>query len=249
MEHLIRSDLDGGIVRLSIATGDTNPLTPELIQAFADQLADLEVAPPRALMLDGGDAPLFSRGFDARSLLDYGRREMTAFVRAFEDVVARLIALPTPTVAALHGHAIAAGFVLPLGCDLRVVEAGKLQLGLGYVDLGLAVPASAQLLLAARTSPSTAARLSLLAGALSPTQAADVGYADLLAKDARKQALLVAQSLAKKPGSGVRLTKQLGSADLAERMRVAAHRGVEAFLDSWFSEEAQANLKLLAERT
>jgi enoyl-CoA hydratase/carnithine racemase len=247
MEPLVRQDLEGGVVRLSISTGAANPLAPDLFVSFDNHLGDLEVDPPRALVLDGGDGKLFSGGFDLKTILQFNRREMLYFFRHFTQTVARLVELPAPTLCAIHGHAIAGGFILPLACDFRVVQTGPLRLGLGEVDLGAAVPAGAQVLLGARTNPAAGMRLALFAGMLSPNEAADLGYADVLAEDAQAQAMELAFALASKPGEGVRATKLMTARLLAEQVRIADSRGTELYLDTWFSEIAQTKLHALAQ--
>lgn len=246
-EALKRHDA-GGIVRLSLDTGSGNPINPDLLEAFEDHLTELEVSPPRALILDGGEGKLFCGGFDVKAILSYSRAEMTRFFRLFNSTIARLTALPCPTIAEIRSHAIAGGFILPLACDFRVVDDGKFKLGLGEVDLGVPVPAGAQVLLAARTHPSVAARLAMFAAMLSPREAHEVGYANILAHTGvHGTAQDYAEQLAAKPGAGLRVTKQLMAESLVARVRRADERGEAAFLDTWFSPVAQSNLRALVE--
>lgn len=248
MEPILRDDLDAGVVRLRLATGPRNPITPELLLDLDNHLGDLETEPPRALVLDGGAGTLFCEGFDLPAVLAFNRREMLYFTRQFHDLLGRLVALPAPTVAAVHGHAVAAGFTLALACDFRAVERVALNLGWGYVEVGAAVSAGAQRLLAARTTPAASQRLALFGGMLTPDDAADLGLADILADDAQRQALELAQVLASKPGQSVRTTKLVLARALAEEIARAERWGRDAWLDTWFSEPAQARLRALADR-
>lgn len=248
MEPLIRQDLEGDVVRLSLATGTSNHISPALLDALDKHVGDLETDPPRAVMIDGGNGNLFSGGFDLKAILAHNRREMLYFMRHFNALVARLTELPAPTVAALHGHAIASGFIIPLACDFRIVQTGALKLGLGEVDLGIPVPAGAQVLLRARTSPGAALRLSMFATLMTPEEATEVGYADMLADNAQLEALDLARTLADKPGAGVTLTKHFTANPLAAEVRAANDRGIHNFLDCWFSDVAQDRLHALAER-
>ncbi len=248
MEPILRDDLDAGVVRLRLATGPRNPITPDLLLDLDNHLGDLETRPPRALVLDGGAGTLFSEGFDLPAVLAFNRREMLYFTRQFCDLLGRLVCLPAPTIAAVHGHALAAGFTLALACDFRAVQQGPLNLGWGHVEVGLSVPPAAQQLLAARTTPAASQRLALFGGMLSPDDAADLGLADLLADDAQRQALELAEVLARKPGQGVRVSKLYAARSLAEDMARAARWGRDAWLDTWFSEAAQTRLRALADR-
>jgi enoyl-CoA hydratase/carnithine racemase len=248
MEPLVRTDLEGGIVRLSLATGQGNPLTPDLFGAFDGHLGDLEMEPPRALILDQGEGRLFSGGFDLKTVLGFKRREMLYFMRAFVDTLARLVALDAPTVAAIGGHAIAGGFILALATDLRVVGLDEIKLGLSEVGLGVAVPASAQVLLEARTSAAARQRLSLFAQMITPEEAQDLGYADAVDDDPKARALSLARMLAEKPGTAASASKRFSARTLADQMRLAEARYLDDILDTWFSDAAQTRLKVLAER-
>lgn len=241
-------NLDPGMVRLSLDHGRGNPLSRQLIDELEGVLGDLEASPPRALILDGGAGKLFSGGFDLREVLGFDARDARRFFKRFFELLARLTELPCPTIAAIHGAAVAGGFLLPLACDLRVVQQGPHVLGLTEVDLGVAVPAGCQVLLAARTSDATALRLSTFGTLLTPDEAHAVGYADALHEDARAEAIALARRLAEKPGFGVSMTKQLSATLLAQRVRDADARGFEGFFASWMSEPAQAALHALAAR-
>lgn len=240
--------LDPGVVRLSLDHGPGNPLTRQLVDELEGVLGDLEAAPPRALLLDGGAGRLFSGGFDLAELLAFDDRDLRRFFKRFFELLARLVELPCPTVAAVHASAVASGFLLPLACDFRVVQTGDHKLGLTHVDLGVAVPAGSQLLLAARTTPAVAARLAAFATLLTPDEALAVGYASALHPDARAEALALARLLADKPGVGAATTKLLAAAPLARAVREADAAGFDAFLASWRSPAAQHKLRALAAR-
>ena len=60
------------------------------------------------------------------------RQAMLQFYRAFLSI----LELPVPTIAAVNGHAIGAGFCLALACELRVASADA-KLGLTFTRLGL----------------------------------------------------------------------------------------------------------------
>ncbi len=239
-------EIDPQIVRLSLDHGRGNALSLQLVDELESALGDLEALPPRALVLDGGRGKLFCGGFDLTEVLTFNERDLRRFFRRFFELLARLAELPCPTLAAVHGSAIAGGLLLSLGCDLRVVQYGDLEIGLTEVDLGVAVPAGGQVLLAERTSPSASLRLSLFGSLISPEEALDLGYANVLAEDARAEAIALAKALACKPGDAAGLTKAVVGAELARRVREADARGFEAFFSSWRSAAAQEKLRALA---
>ena len=178
----------------------------------------------------------------------WDRAQITTFFGSFLNALHNLILLPCPTFCALNGHAIAGGFILSLGCDFRVVRAGNLKLGLSEVDLGVAVPLGTQVLFAERTSPHAALRHSMTGELFNSETAIQNGYAVASAENAFDKALELAVGLAQKPGQGVAETKKLSAPELSRRVRDADERGLERFLDSWFSESGQKHIQALAEK-
>jgi len=74
-------------------------------------------------VLLAAEGPSFCAGIDLQTLIELAGIEDAAF-RAFVRLAQRpyplLARMEKPTVAAVHGHAIGAGFQLALACDLRV---------------------------------------------------------------------------------------------------------------------------------
>ena len=175
MESLTIERLSGDVTRLTLASGSGNPLSPGLVSELSRAMVELSDAPPRAVVLASNSDRIFSGGFDLPAIGAYDREHLTAFFEGFLGVLDRMLRLPCPIVAAVNGHAIAGGFILTLACDQRVVGTGPKKLGLSEVDLGAAVPAGAQLLLAERTTPQVARRLCQTGALMGPEEAARVG--------------------------------------------------------------------------
>jgi len=241
-----RTDHPGRVVQLSLNNGGGNAMNAAVLEALHEALDGLTGA--RALVLDGGSAKLFSGGFDLTEIAGHERPQLSRFFERFMGVLDRVLRLDCPTVVAVHSHALAGGFILSLAFDLRVVATADLKLGLNEVDLGVMVPASTEALLAIRTSPQVATSYAMSGRLFGPDEAARIGYADLLAEDAQAQALEIASALAAKPGSGTALTRRRAGDRLADLVDAEEREHREAFLDSWFSPEAQAGLKAVAER-
>ena len=239
MDNLKIEKHDGGVVVLTLDSGSGNPLSPQLVGELSAAMVELAADPPRAVVLGAGESKVFSAGFDLPRVGEYDSEHLTAFFVGFLGVVDRMLRLPCPIVAAVGGHAIAGGFILSLACDFRVVSSARKKLGLSEVDLGAAVPAGAQLLLAERTSPQASRYLCQTGTLIGPEEAFRIGYADEVAEDANARALELAMSLASKPGSAVATTKLLLGHGLADRVQAADTAGMDPFLATWFSPEAQ----------
>lgn len=61
-------------------------------------------------------------------------------VEQFRPVVAALLALPMPTIAAVQGHAAAAGLLLALSHDYFLMRSDRGVLYMSEVDIGLTLP-------------------------------------------------------------------------------------------------------------
>jgi 3,2-trans-enoyl-CoA isomerase len=246
MQPILIQRLEDDIVRISLSSGRGNPLTPDLLDALCAALTTLTATPPRALILDGGGAPIFSGGFPLPLIASWDRAAIAAFFSRFLEALYLLMALPCPTICALNGHAIAGGFILSMGCDLRVCREEGLKFGLSEVDLGIAVPAGTQVLLAARTSHQAALRLGMMGKLMRPDEALHAGYADELAEDAEEFAVNLARTLARKPGVGAAVTRQLYTAPLLAAVKTADDENMGAFLDTWFSPVGQQHIQAMA---
>jgi 2-(1,2-epoxy-1,2-dihydrophenyl)acetyl-CoA isomerase len=247
MAYLIREDHDG-VVRLRLASGTGNPLTPELLSELRDATAELHARPPRALVLDGGAGKLFSGGFDVPTIATYDRPALSAFFGGFLTLVDRLLVLPCPTVVAIHGSAIAGGFILSLAFDLRVVAARPAQ----------ARPVGGRPRHRGPGRHPGAARRAHLAAGRAPAvgdrrhhrrrRGRAARLRGLLAEDAQAEALALAQKLAQKPGAGAMVTRTFSAEALRQRVAAADAAFLEPFLDTWLSPPAQHCLKTLAAR-
>lgn len=240
MDYLQIENHDHGVVVLTLNSGSGNPLSPGLVRDLSSALVEFAENPPRAIVLGAGASKVFSAGFDLPKVGAYDREYLSAFFEGFLGVIDRMLRLPCPIVAAVGGHAIAGGFILSLACDFRVVGVARKKLGLSEVDLGAAVPGGAQVLLAERTSPQVSRLLCQSGALIGPEEAFRVGYADQLAEDANEGALALATTLATKPGTAVATTKLLLGHGLADRVQRADREGLDPFLATWFSPEAQA---------
>jgi Delta3-Delta2-enoyl-CoA isomerase len=79
-----------------------------------------------------------------------------AFLDDVQRTLARVLLLPTATVAAIQGHAFAAGAVLALGHDVRVMREDRGYFCLPEVDLPLPFTPGMAALIQAKLDPSVA---------------------------------------------------------------------------------------------
>src|SRR5690606_19488980 len=111
-------------------------LVDELIQVLEEAEADPAV---EGLILSGKQG-FFSSGLDLISLFEYNEEQMQVFWDRFMILIAKFVAFPKPSVAAITGHSPAGGCVLALCCDYRVMAEGEYIIGLNEVPVGIIVP-------------------------------------------------------------------------------------------------------------
>ncbi len=199
----------GDVTLLRLTDGE-NRFRPDSLAAIEAALGEVEAADgPGALVLTG-DGRFFSNGLD----LDWMG---TAAPGGAEDVVvrvhallARLLAFPTVTVAAVNGHAFAAGAMLALACDLRVMRADRGFLCLPEVDIGIPFTPGMTALLRTRMSPAVATEAMVFGRRYGGHDAVAAGLVDEVAEEERVIAAATerAAALAAKPRATVQAIKR-----------------------------------------
>ncbi len=116
-----------------------NVLSGSVLRELDSLLAPLAKDPPRAVILISAKKSGFVAGADIKEFTAIQNAEDGyRLIRAGQEVLDRLEALPCPTVAAIHGFALGGGLELALACRYRVaVNDERLSLGLPEVQLGI----------------------------------------------------------------------------------------------------------------
>ncbi len=128
---------EGGVAVVTVdrpkALNALDPRTvDELAQAF-DAARDPAI---RALVLTGGGEKAFVAGADIARMSTMTPPEARAFAEAGHRTLARLEALPVPTIAAVNGFALGGGCELAMACDL-VYASERARFGQPEVNLGI----------------------------------------------------------------------------------------------------------------
>ncbi|WVY93848.1 hypothetical protein V8G54_032936 [Vigna mungo] len=137
----------GNVWVLTLAGDDhQHRLNPTLIDSLASALSRLAShATPGSVLLTTAQGKFFSNGFDlawarAASSPSAAYDRLQSLVDSFRPIVAALISLPMPTIAAVNGHASAAGFMLAFSHDYVLMRGDRGVLYMPEVDLGLPLP-------------------------------------------------------------------------------------------------------------
>jgi Delta3-Delta2-enoyl-CoA isomerase len=147
-------DRDGDVVILSLGD-DENRFGPDRLAELAALLDEVASLPPPIALVTTADGKFFSNGLDL-DWLGANPDQMTDYLRSVQALLVRVLTLPMPTVAAIQGHAFAAGAMLALAHDWRVMRADRGFLCLPEVDLGMPFTIGMDSLIRAKLSPDIA---------------------------------------------------------------------------------------------
>ncbi|TVT20763.1 enoyl-CoA hydratase/isomerase family protein [Amycolatopsis rhizosphaerae] len=182
--------------------GDTeNRFHPDWLAEVDGLLDEVERAEgPRALVT-AATGKFFSNGLDLDWLSTHGDRA-SEYVVSVHELFARVLSLPMITVAALQGHTFAAGAMLSLAHDFRVMRADRGFWCLPEADINIPFTPGMSALIQARLSPQTAHESMTTARRYGGQDALAAGIVDRAAGEeaVRETALEIARSLAAKAG-------------------------------------------------
>lgn len=215
----IAVELQGGVATVMLDRPEhrnvvsDDPLMTELTRLALAVGDDAEV---RAVVLIGR-GPAFSAGGNIRKMLEgdgmFGGGP-AAIVEGYRTGVQRLVravhGIPVPTIAAVNGPAIGAGFDLALACDLRLCSTAA-KFGETFVNLGIVPGDGGSWFLSRAVGVQRAMELAFTGRVIGSDEALALGAVlsvhepDQLLPAARA----VADQIASKPATAMRWTKQL----------------------------------------
>lgn len=144
----------GNVFVLDLGDGE-NRFNPPWVQAVSAALEEVVATPgPRALVTTG-TGKFWSNGLDLDWMAAHAE-ESRPFVDTVQALFAQFLAAPVMTVAAVQGHAFAAGAMLAVAHDRLVMRADRGYWCVPEVDIGLPFTPGMSALLQARLPQPTA---------------------------------------------------------------------------------------------
>jgi enoyl-CoA hydratase/carnithine racemase len=247
-EPILLTEIDGHILRLTMnRPAARNALSMPLMGAMIEALdAAAEVKEVRVVVI-AAHGPGFCAGHDLRELRSDGSRD--ALYRIFgrcSELMMKIVRLPKPVIAEVHGIATAAGCQLVASCDLAV-SAEDARFATPGVNIGLFC--STPMVALSRNVGRKAAMEMLLTGDLiSAGRAFDLGLVNRVvpAAELRGTVDTLAKQIAAKSAFTVAIGKEAfyrqAELDLAEAYRFTsevmtknmlghdAREGIDAFI-------------------
>ncbi|WP_040496015.1 crotonase/enoyl-CoA hydratase family protein [Ilumatobacter nonamiensis] len=173
--------LDGGVLLCHIDDGKANALSKDIIASVLAALDEAESDDSVTSFVVHGREGKFSAGFDLNVMRSGDLAAMSDLVSDGGELVRRLYDASVPVVAACTGHALAAGALVLLGCDVRVGADIDCKIGLNEVAIGMVLPDWAFTISLARLSNRHVQRSVATARITNAADAVDVGYLDEVA--------------------------------------------------------------------
>ncbi|XP_058113376.1 enoyl-CoA delta isomerase 2, peroxisomal-like [Magnolia sinica] len=173
-----------GHVFVLTLTGDgEHRLNPTLIDAIQDALRRVRADPtPGSALVTTAKGKFFSNGFDlnwAKAGGSASQERVHQMSSKFEQIVADLMSLPMPTVAAVTGHASAAGCMLALSHDYVYMRKDRGFLYMSELDIGLPFPDYFMAMLRSKIAAPRARRdVVLRAAKIKAEEAVEMGIID-----------------------------------------------------------------------
>ena len=167
-----------GVLICHVDDGKANAMSKDLIAGIASAIAEAEAADDVSAVVLHGREGKFSAGFDLTVMLGGDIAAMSDLVSDGGDLVRTIYGSSVPVVAACTGHALAAGALMLLGCDVRVGADVPCKIGLNEVAIGMVLPDWAFTMAVARLSKRHLQRAVATARITDAHGAVDAGYLD-----------------------------------------------------------------------
>ena len=170
---------DGTVALITMDDGKANALSAQAIADIVAALDEAEADESVVAAVIAGREGKFSAGFDLNVMRSGDFAAMVNLVADGGDMVRHVYRGGLPVVAACTGHALAAGALLLLGCDLRVGALGDYKIGVNEVAIGMVLPDWAMTICRERLSKRHLQRAVATARVTSAEDAIDAGFLDI----------------------------------------------------------------------
>jgi enoyl-CoA hydratase/carnithine racemase len=193
-----------GDLHLVTMNAGPNVICPQWQQRMLDILDQVEVDCGQGVALIlAGEGKFFCNGLNLEVVSQLDAAGMQLFASRMAEIHKRFLVLPCPTVAAMNGHAFAAGAFLALSLDYRIMREDWGWFCVSEVDVGVPIPPSMMGILRGKLPANTVRDAVLTGERYTADEAMAAGIADGRAsmEELLDQAKILAGQLAtKEPG-------------------------------------------------
>jgi len=179
MEHVKVERHEGVALVTLIDRERRNAMTAKMVAEIVESLDELESDVSVGAVVLTGEAPAFCSGADVAALgsLSEGRNdtERRAIGGIYEGFL-RVLRSPLPTVAAVNGPAVGAGFNLALACDVRIAGVSA-RFDTRFLRIGIHPGGGHAWMLERAVGPQSAAAMMLFGERIDGPRAVEIGLA------------------------------------------------------------------------
>ena len=230
---------------LGLASNIANFLTR--CQAISGGIQEIESNRKAQALILTSSTPVFCAGLDLTEL--HQPRRLVEFWTAFQQLFIDLYGSRLATIAGVSGPAPAAGCMLAMACDYRIMKSSSSTvIGLNEAQFGIiAPPWMAELMV--HTVGHRRAEHALMLGTLySASDALDIGLVDEIVEDDMMEACQKeANRWTKIPPHSRVATKQLLRKPMLEKLVTKRQEDLDLFCEVCLSDKVQTNLGLYLE--
>lgn len=204
--------------------GDSeNRINNDWLTAVESSLDEIDESEGPAALVTAATGKFWSNGLDLEWLGQNGD-EVPRFVERVHVLYSRLFASGVPTIAAIQGHAFAAGAMFALAHDQRVMRSDRGYFSVPEVNLGIPFTPGMTALLSARLAPKTLHEAATTGRRYTGEEALAAQIVDQLAgeDEVRTKAVELAASLAATRGQTLATIKQRIYASTLDALRAPA---------------------------
>ncbi len=171
---------EGDVFVLQMCAGE-NRFNGDFVSAVNAALDEVEASGGPAALVTTGEGKFYSNGLDLAWIGQQG--DAHGFVREVEGIFARVLGLPMLTAAAINGHAFAAGAMLALAHDYRVMRNDRGYFCLPEIDIDIPFTPGMNALITSRLSGATLRETTLTGARVAAGDAVRMGIVDEAAEE------------------------------------------------------------------
>jgi enoyl-CoA hydratase/carnithine racemase len=145
---------DGAVWTLDLGS-DENRFSSEWLDEAEALLDDVESSSDPVALVTIGSGKFYSNGLDLEWLLAHPE-QAAPYSQRVQILLARMLTLPVPTVAAVNGHAFGAGAMFAMAHDHRVMRSDRGYFCFPEVDIGIPFTPGMAALIMAKLTPQAA---------------------------------------------------------------------------------------------
>ena len=240
-----------GIAIVKMSRDKVNAINSDAVNDLNECFRQLENDRQIRAIIFTGQEKFFSFGFDVPELLTYSKQTLKNFLTRFTQLNRDLFLYPKPLIGALNGHTIAAGCMLALAADFRIMVSENAKISLNEINIGVSVFAGALGMLRFCVGQRNAEHILKSGKMYSPEEALQMGMIDKMSNSdmLMNEAMKVASEYAEKNPKAFRSIKGLLRKPVIQESDQREERVIDEFIEIWFSEQSQAQLKTVQIRT